>query len=381
MRINRVFTFGGTGMDERPSRRRRLAGMSVGLVYLCFPVLDIVSGELTGAEAFWGALGLAAYVACFLTTALSPREYGALSPLTYGFMGATTVLAVCLPFLFGGSWLSLPVYTTVVYSMALGPLPATLAMLAMGTVVVLAGLLYEHDPASTLVLVFQVVTLGVLFMSVRGTRILVVRLRRAQQEVARLAAGEERLRIARDLHDLLGHSLSLIVLKSELAGRLAENGSERAVAEIRDIETVARQALVEVREAVSGYRQRDLSAELDGARAALEAAGTQVTVRLAGTPPPGVLDGLLGWAVREGTTNVMRHARATHCEIAITHDGRATTLEIVDNGRGAAPYGPGSGLNGLTERVEAVGGTVSAGPRGNGFALRVAVPAAGEAGT
>ncbi|MEV4186635.1 sensor histidine kinase [Streptosporangium canum] len=380
MKITSILSFGGTGAGERPSRRRRLAGMSVGLVYLCFPVLDIVTGEVTGAAAFWGALGLAAYIASFLTTALTPRDYGELTPLTWCFMGATTILAVVLPFFFGGGWLTLPIYTTVVYSMALRPLPAMLGMLAMGAVVVLVGLLEEHDPASTVVLLFQVATLGVLFMSVRNTRMLVVQLRQAQEEVARLAAGEERLRIARDLHDLLGHSLSLIVLKSELAGRLAENGSARAVAEIRDIESVARQALVEVRDAVSGYRQRGLAGELDGARAALEAAGTQVTVRIAGTPLPEALDGLLGWAVREGATNVIRHARATRCVIDVTHDGEATTLEIVDDGRGASPYGPGSGLNGLTERVAAAGGTVSAGPRESGFALRIAVPAAGGPG-
>ncbi len=218
---------------------------------------------------------------------------------------------------------------------------------------------------------------------------LVGQLRQARDEVARLAASEERLRIARDLHDLLGHSLSLIVLKSELAGRLAESGSERALPEIRDIESVARQALVEVREAVTGYRQRGLSGELDGARAALEAAGTQVKIRMAGTPLPGDLDGLLGWAVREGVTNVIRHARAASCEIDVRHDGRSAVLEIVDDGCGTAPYGQaaeradgrpgerGNGLTGLTERVEAVGGTVFAGPRETGFALRVAVPAPG----
>ncbi|MFJ2032567.1 sensor histidine kinase [Streptosporangium sp. NPDC087985] len=376
MKIESIFTFGGTGAGERPSRRRRLAGMSIGLVYLCFPVLDIVNGEVTGARAVWGALGLVAYLACFLATALMPRESGELTPLTRGLLVGITLLTAGLPFLFGGGWLTLPIYTTVVYSMALRPSLALPGMLAMGGVVVLVGLLEENDPATTVVLLLQVVTLGVLFMSVRNTRLLVVQLRRAQGEVARLAASEERLRIARDLHDLLGHSLSLIVLKSELAGRLAENGSERATAELRDIESVARQALVEVRDAVSGYRHRGLSDELDGARAALEAAGTRVTIRLAGTPLPDALDGLLGWAVREGTTNVIRHAGATRCEIEVTHDGEVTVLEIVDDGRGAAPYGPGSGLAGLTERVEAAGGTVSAGPYERGFALRVAVPQA-----
>ncbi|MFF3439345.1 sensor histidine kinase [Streptosporangium sp. NPDC002721] len=367
-----LLTSGGT--DESPSRLRRLAGISIGLVYLCFPVLEIVTGEVTGDRALWGGAGLAVFVCLYTATVLSPRNFGDPTPLTYWLLGATTLLGVGLAVALGGGWLTLPIYMTVVYSMALRPRLSVAGVLAMVVTVVLVGLLRGNDPGGTLVLVFQVLTLGALFMGVRNTRMLVVRLRQAQEEVARLAASEERLRIARDLHDLLGHSLSLIVLKSELAGRLAENGSERAVAEIRDIESVARQALVEVRDAVTGYRQRGLSGELDGARAALEAAGTRATIRLAGTPPPGTLDELLGWAVREGVTNVVRHARATRCEIEVTVGGEAATLDIVDDGRGAAPYGPGSGLTGLTERVRAAGGTVSAGPRETGFALRVSVP-------
>ncbi|MEU8037701.1 sensor histidine kinase [Streptosporangium sp. NPDC049078] len=370
-----ALTFGGTG--ERPSRLRRLLGISVGLVYLCFPVLEIVTGELSGAGAVWGGAGLAAFVALYIATVLSPRNFGDPTRLTYWLLGVTTLLGVGLAVAFGGGWLTLPIYMAVVYGMALRPRLSVIGVLAMGLAVALIGLLEENDPGATLVLVFQVITLGVLFMGVRNTRMLVVRLRQAQEEVARLAASEERLRIARDLHDLLGHSLSLIVLKSELAGRLAESGSERAVAEIRDIESVARQALVEVRDTVTGYRQRGLSGELDGARAALEAAGTRLTIRLAGPPLPEELDELLGWAVREGVTNVIRHARATRCEIEVTMDERAATLKIADDGRGTATDGQGSGLTGLTERVRAAGGTVSAGPRPSGFVLLVTVPHTG----
>jgi two-component system, NarL family, sensor histidine kinase DesK len=377
MKLTSALTFGGTG--ENPSRWRRLPGMAIGLVYLCFPVLDLVTGNVTGARAVWGVLGLVAFVGCYFAVVMSQRAFGEPTRLSYLLIAVVTVLAVSLPIFFGGGWLTLPIYMTVLYSMALRTRTAVVGIVGMGVAVALIGLLKQNDPGTILVLVFQVVTLGILFMSVRNTRLLVTQLRQAQEEVARLAASEERLRIARDLHDLLGHSLSLIVLKSELAGRLAERGSERAVAEINDIESVAREALVEVRDAVTAYRQRGLSGELDGARAAMEAAGTQVTVRLAGTPLSEALDGLLGWAVREGATNVIRHARATRCEIEVTCDGESTVLEIVDDGRGAMPYGPGSGLTGLTERVEAAGGTVSAGPGETGFALRVAVPVAAGA--
>jgi two-component system sensor histidine kinase DesK len=165
------------------------------------------------------------------------------------------------------------------------------------------------------------------------------------------------------------------VLKSELAGRLAER-SPQVRQEIADIESVARKALVEVREAVTGYRQRSLPEELDSARVVLAAAGVQAEVRVSGTPLPDLLDGLFGWSVREGTTNVVRHARATRCEIKVTFDGRRATLEIVDNGRGGdGPYETGSGLSGLGERVSGAGGSLRAAPTAGGFLLRVQVPA------
>ncbi|GAA0387120.1 hypothetical protein Acor_25200 [Acrocarpospora corrugata] len=136
---------------------------------------------------------------------------------------------------------------------------------------------------------------------------------------------------------------------------------------------MARQALVEVREAVTAYRRRGLSDEIDGARSALEAAGVTVTVHRSCPPLVDDLDGLFGWAVREGATNVVRHARAAHCSIEVTHDGSAATLEITDDGHGGTGP-PGSGLRGLSERVDAAGGTLraDAGPRG--FRLRIEVP-------
>jgi two-component system sensor histidine kinase DesK len=286
-------------------------------------------------------------------------------------------MAVVFPPIFGGGWLSLPIYVSVVMSMALPTRQALRGIAAMALTVLAEGLIGGADGGTVALLVLQVVTLGVLFMSVRNTRILVVELRKAQEEVARLAAGEERLRIARDLHDLLGHTLSLIVLKSELAGRLAEQGSAKAADEIRDVESVARGALQEVREAVSGYRRRGLPEELDHARTALEAAGVRATIVTTGTPLPDDLDGLFGWAVREGITNVVRHSAATRCEITVTFEHGEATLEIVDNGRDQGAYAPGSGLLGLIERVEAAGGSLQAGRQpGGGFRLRALVPAA-----
>ncbi|MGR6917202.1 sensor histidine kinase [[Actinomadura] parvosata] len=361
--------------NETGSPRRRLAGISVGLVYLVFPVAEIVTGEITGARAVWAGATLAAYVASFLATVLSPKSMTEHSSRTYPLLALTTALGVAAAAVFGGAWLSLPVYTVVLYGFTLPPLGALWAIAGSLVVVIAAGVAHGNDAAGLIVLALQVVTLGVLFISIRNGRAMSIRLRLAQDEVARLAATEERLRIARDLHDLLGHSLSLIVLKSELAGRLAEQ-SPRLRKEIGDIETVARKALVEVREAVTGYRRRSLEEELDNARAVLRAAGVHAEVRLAGTPLPEPLDGLLGWGVREGTTNVVRHARATRCEIRMTYEDGTAILEIVDDGSGGAgPYEQGSGLRGLTERVTGAGGTVTAGPTTGGHRLSVRVPA------
>ncbi|MEU6428051.1 sensor histidine kinase [Microbispora sp. NPDC046973] len=371
-RLARVFTFGG--MDDRPSRLRRLMGISLGLIYLFYPVSEVVDGTVSGARALWWMAALAVFVAVYLTIALGPRALDDHPRWLFPLLGVATAMAAVFPLIFWSpSWLALSVYLVVVYSMGLPPRRALLGVAAMAALVVAEGRVMGADDGTVWALVLQVVTLGVLFMSVRNTRVLVVQLRQAQSEVARLAATEERLRIARDLHDLLGHSLSLIVLKSELARRLGEQGSPKAAGEVADIESVARQALAQVREAVSGYRRRRMSEEIDGARSALGAADVALTVRTRGTPLPEDLDGLFAWAVREATTNVVRHSGATRCEIDVAYGEEGAVLEIADNGGGGA-YTAGNGLIGLGERVRAAGGDLEVEAGKRGFRVRVEVP-------
>lgn len=208
-------------------------------------------------------------------------------------------------------------------------------------------------------------------------------LRAARRELADLAVAEERSRIARDLHDTLGHSLSVIALKSELARRLLPDDAARADAELADVERVARDALASVRETVSGYRQPSLALELAGARAALAAAGIAGEVEPAPEDLPRDVDALLGWAVREGVTNVLRHSDATTARIRVLADGPSRAVEVVDDGRGTPTGGggepsarPGVGLAGLRERAARLGGSVDAGPLPDrGFRLHVSVPA------
>ena len=199
-------------------------------------------------------------------------------------------------------------------------------------------------------------------------------LSQAREQIARLAVGEERLRFARDLHDLLGHSLSVIALKSELAGRLIKTTPGLAANEVDDIEQVARDALREVRDAVAGYRQPSLSAELAGAREALTAAGIELRAEGEHMPLPPAVEAVLAWAVREGVTNVMRHSQAKRCTVRIFKKDGSAAVEVVDDGRGGTPE-PGSGLHGLRERVLERGGTLTAEPLPHeGFRLRVTVP-------
>jgi two-component system, NarL family, sensor histidine kinase DesK len=226
-------------------------------------------------------------------------------------------------------------------------------------------------------------------------------LRRTRAELARAAVTEERLRIARDLHDLLGHSLSLITLKAELARRLMTADPDRAGLEIAELESVARQSLSDVREAVAGFRQPDLTGELAAARQLLDAAGIASQITAADTDQLARdVDSALAWAVREGTTNVVRHSRATQVTIRVTAGPATAVAEIADNGPAAEEIAPGggpgvltagpdgraatpqarpafagSGLAGLAERVRSLGGELAAGSvEPHGFRLRVVVP-------
>jgi len=183
------------------------------------------------------------------------------------------------------------------------------------------------------------------------------KLRKADAEIEHLAKVAERERIARDLHDLLGHTLSLITLKAELARKLVDRDPQRAKEEMLDVERTSRAALADVREAISGYRSEGLAAELMRARKTLETAGIAVNSDVAELPLSPAQETVLSLALREAVTNVVRHAHAQECKLRLQRDDDVCTLEIADNGRGAdAPEG--NGLRGMRERLEALGGSL-----------------------
>ena len=217
-------------------------------------------------------------------------------------------------------------------------------------------------------------TVGTINLMIRLKHRREAELKLSHEEVRRLAATAERERIGRDLHDLLGHTLSLIALKSELANRLWERDAAAARREVQDVERVAREALAQVRRAVSGIRAAGLAAELASARLLLESAGVQFDYEWTPVALPPEAETALALAVREAATNIQRHARATHACLRGRVEAGALHLEVRDNGRGGDLV-PGTGLSGMRERLAAIGASLSIdAPRGAGTCLRIVLP-------
>ncbi len=214
---------------------------------------------------------------------------------------------------------------------------------------------------NTFIAIFLVVIIGGSNIFIAEQKRADCKLRAAQDENLALAAVAERERIARDLHDVLGHTLSVIVLKAELAGRLISLDPVRATAEISDVERTARTALADVREAIGGYRARSLATEIESARLTLDAAG--VTLLAEGTPAHTAAlspqeETALSLALREAVTNIVRHACATTCRLRFITEADRRSLLVEDDGQHAIAR-EGNGLRGMRERIESLGGHFS----------------------
>lgn len=314
--------------------------------------------------------------------------------LRRGLIIGLVLLLILLVQLTGSAWLSLFFHLGMAIGVMLPGREAYPGLVVTAVVILILGWPYGLS-----FLGLPTGILGLWASATVGQTATVAELTAARRRLADLAVAEERLRFARDLHDLLGHSLSLISLKTELGERLIDTDPARARTEIHDAHEVARRSLREVREAVAGYRQPTLSSELEGAAEMLESAGVEARIddRLAGETVPHAV--VLAWAVREAVTNVVRHSGAKTCAIDLGRDDDAICLTISDDGRGGPapefngpPPGPpdpatrdlgwpdpstrGSGLTGLAERVRQVAGaTLTTENLEPGFRLRVCVPA------
>lgn len=318
---------------------------------------------------------------------------GAPQPANYGAIAATFALGLLVyPWNAGGS-------TFFIYAMAFLPFSVPSMRRLLGSflagcaVVLLESALFQNTPhhsafhtdwIQTLVTLFLMMTLGLGNLVMARQHRMEAKLLAAQDENIALAAIAERERIARDLHDVLGHTLSLIILKAELAGRLVAIDAERAATEIGEVERTARSALREIRTAIVGYRTHGLAAEIDSARATLQAAG--ITFETKNLPPldstlPPQEETALCLGLRESITNIVRHAHATHCRLSsLLHHGRRQW--IVENDGPQTVIREGNGLRGMRERIEALGGRVLIeSPAGEGGGTRLMLelpPQAGE---
>ena len=185
------------------------------------------------------------------------------------------------------------------------------------------------------------------------------RLYLAQEDIERLAKTAERERISRDMHDVLGHTLSVIILKSELASRMADRDGARAIQEIRDVERFSREALAGVRSALQGYRTIGLDAEIAQARATLQTAGIGMQVSVVREQPElgTTHEAVLAMVIREAVTNILRHSQASECDLRLTQCDGVCLLQIADNGRGSDDV-EGQGIKGMRERIEMLGGSL-----------------------
>jgi two-component system, NarL family, sensor histidine kinase DesK len=371
----------------------RWAFSAIWLVYLIAPVQGLF-GHRHGALWIGGGLAIAVafcvlYVPILVNSSAHPR-------LARAGLLAVAALAALACVVYGKDWTPLWIYVSAATGMVLTDQPngrrvALRGVLAVGACYVFFSWLSHEDLEDFLIVLLPVLLIGVAMIGFRMQIQLVHELAQARETVAKLAANTERQRLARDMHDLTGQSLSMITLKSELAAKRLSRlpGSaerDEVLGDLGDIGRVSRQTLHDIREAVSGYRRPTLAIEVITARNAADAAGIRLDDDPALTLRSGTFDAdaeaALAWCLREAVTNVIRHSGARNCRIRLTGHAGEVALEVTDDGRGPRGQDPapprGAGLRGMSERIAAVGGHLSLGPadsaHGHGFRLVATVP-------
>jgi two-component system, NarL family, sensor histidine kinase DesK len=327
-----------------------------GYIWLAYSVFFLIDPIMSHSRRLWiescviYAIFLVTYVSYMRTRTIRQR---------YGLIVAFYVLGVAsFPINSGGS--SFFIYSAAFLPFVVASVPIFITILiAQALGLLIEGWLLHINPIALTLTTFLMGVVGVSNAFIARQKRADTKLRMAHEEIEQLAAVAERERIARDLHDVLGHTLSVIVLKSELAGRLIERDPQRAAQEIADVEKTARTALSEVRAAIGGYRSQGLPAEMELAGNTLQAAGVALACE---SPLPqlhAAEETVLCLAVREAVTNIVRHAQATHCRMRFTISGDGYhSLLITDDGAHPKLH-EGNGLRGMRERVQSLGGRLS----------------------
>ncbi len=414
----------GLWFNQRPRGMSQSMGAFVWLAFILFPAINAFGRHGTALHHALTVAAAATFVVIYIALIVLWRRHYA-DPVPRVLFSALVAIAAGLTLSDGASWGFLFTYCAA----SAGLISQRFGFAGVIACSALAGVTSAVGGANGGQVVGWMASsagIGMLILVMRDLRVRNEQLSEARAELARMAVAQERERFARDLHDLIGHSLSVIALKAELAGRMltdrrAEGAGdhdapdspaldagafdagaldagalERAATEVRELEEVARTALSEVREAVSGYRQPTLAGELDGARMALSAASIEADIQQAQVPLEPAVEAVLAWTVREGATNVIRHSGARHCTLRITASLTDAGVEVIDDGvseaarvtaettrNGSAVAEPldrdngraGHGLAGLAERARLLNGTIEAGAlAGGGYRLAVTVP-------
>ena len=356
----------------RAGRHRFRIYALIWLLYLVYPLIGLLSQRVSALQLVVGLvamLGTAAIYIYVFQEKAPPDGILLLCGLLVDALGVGSAM------LLGASYIGLFIYAATIFA-RLRSMPAYIAASAatIGAMLLL-GLHLGMAPGE----IGSLVLTGVLAaVGLRGMLRFIdyaIALRDARQKIEQLAKAEERARIARDVHDLLGHTLSVIVLKSDLAQQLLQTpgGQEEAAKEIGEVRDVARTALREVREAVTGYRRASLSAELVHAETTLVTAGITCKMQSAPVDLPAEGESALALVLREAVTNVVRHSHARTCTIEVhAQDGQAM-LRVEDDGTGSEIV-PGNGLQGMRERLRPLGGSLEW-ECGHGMVLHATLPA------
>ncbi|WP_231563178.1 histidine kinase [Microbacterium mangrovi] len=342
-------------------------GGGISLIWLISPGQAVLSASGSWWAAAIGIALLVVYGIAFLLS--GPLEWVLPASGRMLVVGALFVLSLLLMPWLGWQLPGIWTYVGVAWGMAALPWRPTWIGIAGITVLALVcEAVAQGGFENALWVPAIILSISLMMAAFAQTQATMARLRATQRHVEALAAERERGRVARDLHDILGHSLTVIAAKSELGERLVDIDPERAKGEMADVASLARGALADVRATVAGFRGMSVGGELAAVRVALDAADIALEAPVNADAVGPEHRELAGWVLREGVTNVIRHARATRCRVRLD----AASVIIDDDGIGPTTGSGGSGLTGLRERVDAAGGTMSIG-RGDlgGFRLEV----------